>query len=289
MADLLQHVGVLGATSMVGRLLMAEPGLAGWQVTAFSRQRMPQLSAGVNWQRLGHAEQPGEPIPCWICAAPIWVLPEHFGLLESCGVRKVVALSSTSRFTKNQSADREEQEIARRLADAEQQVQSWAEQRGVEWVILRPTLIYGLGQDKNITEMVRLIRRFGVFPLLGQAHGLRQPIHAEDVAAACVAALQTPAAKNQAFNISGGESLTYRDMVARVFVALGRQPRLLTVPLWSFRLAVALVRLIPRYRHWSAAMAERMNHDLVFDHADATRAFGFKPRGFALTNGDLPD
>ncbi len=227
-------------------------------------------------------------IALWICAAPIWVLPGHFQLLESCGVRKVVALSSTSRFSKDDSSDIAEQQLAKRLADAELQVQAWAQQRGIEWVILRPTLIYGLGRDKNITEMVRLIQRFGFFPLFGKAHGLRQPIHADDVAAACVAALQAPAAANRAFNISGAETLGYREMMVRVFTALGRRPRLLNVPLWAFRLAVVLLRVLPRYRHWSAAMAERMNRDLVFDHADAAQAFGFKPGGFALTQGDLP-
>ena len=167
-------------------------------------------------------------------------------------------------------------------------VHAWAEQSGIEWVVLRPTLIYGLGRDKNISEIARVICRFGFFPLLGRAQGLRQPIHAEDVAAACVAALQAPNAANRAYNISGGETLAYRDMVARVFAALGRQVRLVTVPLWAFRLAVAMLRRLPRYRHWSAAMAERMNRDLVFDHADAARDLGFKPRGFVLTAKDVP-
>ena len=77
-------------------------------------------------------------------------------------------------------------------------------------------------------------------------------------------------------------------MVARVFAALGRPVRLVTVPLLAFRLVVAVLRILPRYRHWSAAMAERMNRDLVFDHAEAARDFGFKPRGFALTAKDVP-
>src|SRR3546814_2901272 len=80
---------------------------------------------------------------------------------------------------------------------------------------------------------------------------LRQPIHAEDVAAACVVALQAPGAANRAYNLSGGETLAYREMVARVFAALGRPARLVTVPLWAFRLAVAVLRRLPRYRHWT--------------------------------------
>jgi nucleoside-diphosphate-sugar epimerase len=223
----------------------------------------------------------------WVCLAPIWVLPEHFALLEAHGARRVVVLSSTSRFTKVNSPDPEEQAVSQRLAEAETRVQAWAENRGVEWVILRPTLIYGLGRDKNIAEIARFIRHFGFFPLLGKANGLRQPIHAAEVADACLAALQAPCAANHAYNLSGGETLPYRDMVTRVFKALGCPPRLVQVPLSAFYVSVALIRRLPRYRHWSAAMAERMNRDLVFDHSEAARDLAFKPRGFVLSTQDV--
>ncbi len=286
------RVGVLGASSLVGGCVLPLLRDAGWQVVAFSRQTVENTD-GTEWRVL--SPSPLAPLPrgergvdYWLCVAPIWVLPEYFSLIEASGARRVVALSSTSRFTKVGSGDTAENAIAEKLIESEARVQAWAESRGIEWVVLRPTLIYGLGRDKNISEMARFIRRFGFFPLLGRAQGLRQPIHAEDVAAACISALQAAGAANRAYNISGGETLTYRDMVARVFVALGRRPHLITVPLWVFRLAVAVLRYLPRYRHWSAAMAERMNRDLVFDHADAVRDLGFKPRGFALAAEDFP-
>lgn len=252
---------------------------------------------GITWQTFSLAESPspqpspqrGEGVtPYWVCVAPIWVMPAYFAVIEASGTRRVVVLSSTSRFTKVDSGDTAEIAVAARLSEAEDRVVAWAKSRGMECVILRPTLIYGKGRDKNIAEIARFIRRFGFFPVFGKALGLRQPIHAEDVAAACISALQAPCAADRAYNISGAETLTYRDMVARVFAAFGRRPRLLTVPLWVFRLAVALRRRVPRYRQWSAAMAERMNRDLVFDHADAARDLGFKPRAFALTAEDLP-
>lgn len=283
---------MLGASSLVGRCVLPLLRTAGRQVVAFSRKPV-ESTDGVEWRVLDPSPPtrlPQEEIKVgwWICVAPIWVLPDYFPLIEASGARRVVALSSTSRFTKVGSGDTAENAIAAKLIDAEARVQAWAESRGIEWLVLRPTLIYGQGRDKNISEMARFIRRFGFFPLLGSAQGLRQPIHAEDVAAACVAALQAPGAANRAYNLSGGETLAYREMVARVFAALGRPARLVTVPLWAFRLAVAMLRRLPRYRHWSAAMAERMNRDLVFDHAEAARDFGFKPRGFALTAEDVP-
>jgi len=278
-----RRVGVLGASSFVGGCVLPLLRATGWQVMAFSRQPVEGRD-GVEWW----GPQGEKGVGCWICVAPIWVLPDYFAFIEASGAQRVVALSSTSRFTKIGSGDAAENAIAAKLIESEARLQAWAEGQGIEWVVLRPTLIYGQGQDKNISEIARFMRRFGFFPLLGSAQGLRQPIHVEDVAAACVAALQAPEAANRAYNLSGGETLTYREMVARVFAALGRPARLVTVPLWAFRLAVAMLRRLPRYRHWSAAMAERMNQDLVFDHAEAARDLGLKPRGFALSAEDVP-
>lgn len=290
-----RRVGVLGASSLVGEYLLPLLQQDGWRVIAYSRRAVGQSDRhGVEWRPippslLGFASpQPsparGEGIGNWICVAPIWVLPDYFDLLKASGARRVVALSSTSRFTKEDSSDRDEQAVARRLAAGEARLHAWAEEQGVESVILRPTLVYGRGRDKNIAEMARFIRRFRFFPLFGRAAGLRQPVHAEDVAKVCVSALEAPRVGGHAYNLSGGETLTYREMAARVFAAMGRRPLLLSVPLWMFAFTV---RLLPRYRHWSAAMAERMNRDLVFDHAEAARELGFSPRPFVLTAEDV--
>lgn len=279
----------------MGKCLLPLLSENGWQVTAFSQRAVELKKDGVTWWQLplakhsAHTLKEGENMtPYWICVAPIWVLPEHFNLLEAHGAQHVVVLSSTSRFTKSGSSDPEERTIATKLANAEMRVQEWAENRGMEWVILRPTLIYGLGRDKNITEIARFIRRFGFFPLFGKANGLRQPIHVQDVANACIAALKSPSAANKAYNLTGGEILTYREMVMRVFIAFGYRPRVLTVPLWIFSLAVNILRYLLRYRSWTTIMAKRMNQDMVFDHTDATRDFGFNPKQFLLNSDDIP-
>lgn len=287
-----RRVGVIGATSFVGEYLLPLLTEDHWQVTAFSRQTAQPAAGNVTWQSLAvlpsGAYQENDRIPAWICVAPVWVLPEHFALLEAHGARRVVALSSTSRFTKNGSADPQEQLLALRLGDAEKNIKAWAQDKGIAWIILRPTLIYGRGRDRNICEIAHFIRRFGFFPVFGQAEGLRQPVHVDDVAQVCVAALGAESAANRDYNISGAETLSYRAMVRRIFAALGRPPRLATIPLGVFQLALMYLRLFPRYRKWSTAMALRMNQDLVFDHADAARDLQFVPRRFVLAAEDLP-
>ena len=286
------NIGLLGANSLVGECLILRLSKEGRHTVAFSRHPPNgSAKASVNWLRLSDSlSVPSEvlPIKGWLCVAPIWVLPQYFEMIEAFGARRVVALSSTSLFIKEDSSDYGERHVAHRLAEGESALRAWAEARGIEWVILRPTLIYGRGRDKNLAEIIRFVRRWRFFPILGQADGLRQPVHAEDVAAACVSALTRPAAANRAYNLSGGETLSYREMVGRIFGAIGKSPRLVTIPRWLFRLAVTTVNLIPRYRHWTMEMAERMNRDLVFDHAEAARDLGYSPGLFQLLSHDMP-
>lgn len=284
---------------MVGRNLLPLLADAGWHVEAFSRQGRIAGRPSVPGERVifrllqaGNSGQTaslpaGTTIPHWVCLAPVWTLPDYFPLMAAHRATRVVALGSTSVFTKTASSEPAEQDTADKLRDGEQRFIAWAEANRIEWVILRPTLIYGLGQDRNVCEIARFISRFGFFPLFGAAQGLRQPVHIEDVAAACAAALQSARARNHAYNLSGAERLPYREMVGRIFDTMGKPRRFVAIPLFIFRLAIAGLRIWPGFRNYSAAMAERMKTDLVFDHADARRDLGFSPRPFSPGKTDL--
>lgn len=291
------HIGVVGATSLVGACVLRIIAEQNRSACAFSRR--PRRGDGLNqltWHVLD-AEKPlvptalATPITHWIYVAPIWTLQAHLPCLLALGARRIVAISSTSLFTKaagNGFADPSENLLAQKIAESEDSFRRCAGEQGLEWIILRPTLVYGLGSDKNVSEIARFICRFRWFPLLGDAHGLRQPIHAEDVALAAIAALNKEDLSANAFNIAGGETLTYTQMVSRIFLACKITTRFIHVPLILFRFAITFLRLIPRYRNWNSAMAARMNEDLIFDIADGRRQLGLSPRKFVLTDSDLP-
>ena len=78
-------------------------------------------------------------------------------------------------------------------------------------------------------------------------------------------------------------------MVKRIFRGLNKRPRMVSIPLWAFRIAVAVARLLPRFRKWSPAMAERMNLDMAFDHEEAAQDLKFLPQKFNLDQEDKKD
>jgi nucleoside-diphosphate-sugar epimerase len=234
----------------------------------------------VAWLR-GDVHDPGLAFPAADAAlslSPIWLLPPALPALRAAGVRRLIAFSSTSRFTKAASPVADERRTAARLVEGEAATIAFCEREGIAWTLFRPTMIYAEGRDQNVSRLAGLIRRFGVLPLSGAGAGLRQPVHADDLAEACVLALERPETFGRAYDLPGGQTLTYRAMVERIFEGLGRRPRILRLPppVWRAGLALA-APLVPGA---TAAMGDRMGEDLTFDGADAARDFGWTPRPF---------
>ncbi|MBV4551562.1 NAD-dependent epimerase/dehydratase [Pseudomonas sp. SWRI102] len=277
---------MLGGSSLLGERALPLLAQSGHTTSAFTRGLPKVPCSGVTWRKADdwHALE----LDVFLSFAPIWVLADYLRRLASTRIRRVVVLSSTSRFAKQASPDIRERQVTQRLIHAEEQLEQWAIERQIEWVILRPTMIYGFGRDKNISEIARFIQRFGFFPLIGGGTGLRQPVHGDDVIQACLSAIGTADLPSGGYDLSGGEVLSYHTMVQRIFQALGRPERTLRLPAKALSRGVSIMRWLPRYRHLSSALVGRMNEDLVFDHSDARDRLGFTPRAFQLMAEDLP-
>lgn len=271
-----------GASSQLGVALLLHLQESHTPVTAITHRS----SAPVDYPGFTHRTvdlRDMEAFSSWngcttlIHTAPLWLLPAHIPRLAKAGCQRIIAFGSTSIMGKENSEDAHEQEVIRLLTEAEATIARLCQQAEIAWTILRPTMIYGLGMDRNITLIRSFVERYGFFPILPPASGLRQPVHAGDLAMAVVQCHSNESAFNKAYNVSGGETLPYRAMLERIFVALEKSPRLL-----ASRHLPRLLRIYARLTGSSlnAEMAHRMNQDLVFDHSDAHADFGYTPRAF---------
>jgi nucleoside-diphosphate-sugar epimerase len=178
-------------------------------------------------------------------------------------VRRAVFVSTTAILTSLPSASR-----ALRL-EAEAAVQSAA----LDWTILRPTMIYGTARDRNISRLLRFVKRWPVFPLCGNA--LWQPIYVDDLADAVIAALDSPRTIARAYNLGGAQPLTFADLVRTAARAVRRRIHLLPVPVQAAVLAARLSRVV------TPEQIQRLAEDKAFPIVDAARDFNFSPRSFA--------
>lgn len=281
---------VTGASSLVATYLVPRLRAQGRNVILTSRTRPAYLGADsrVRWlQRdLVQSDVAADqtvPADVLIHLAPLPLLRR--AVVVAAGAKRVIAFGTTSRFTKADSPVAAE----RRMVAEQTEIEAWLAAGGAQgdlhWTLFRPTMVYDGLRDKNVALIARFVRRFGFFPLVGEAGGIRQPVHAADLALACCLALENETAFCKAYNLGGGETLSYRDMVERIFISLGKKPRFVSIPPPLLKATLEIGRHLPRYSYLNASMADRMNKDMVFDWSEAAHDFGYNPRKFAGVSG----
>ena len=275
---------ILGASSMVVPYLLARLDARATPVIAVGRHKV-RLPATVSFVAFDTLASSGWRLPADTVVISLLPLPVLAATLPRLGgARGLVALGSTSRYSKARSSSPAERRGAEALLDAERELERWSTRTAIPFTLLRPTLVYDLVHDRNIARMAVFIRRFRCLPVAHPATGLRQPVHADDVAKAMIAALRNPAAANRAFDIAGGEVLTYRAMAERVFRAVGQSPRLVMLPTPVLRRAFTVAQTLGLMREASfgSSVFERMNQDLVFPFAEGREVLAYDPRPFDL-------
>lgn len=276
---------IVGGSSFVAQYLMQR--LVAQEMTANVIARHPiEVPPGLTFTQLDFTQARNWIAPenaVVVSLLPLWLLAQF--LPRFMGVKSIIAVSSTSRFSKAGSRDEKERITAASLERAESTILAWCQRSNVHGTLLRPTLIYDGLHDNNIARMARFIKRFRFLPLAAPAEGRRQPIHADDLAKAIFNALNNKAAYDKSFNVAGGEILTYRAMAERVFETLNMKPRLVMLPTeWlekAFRWATNIGLL--NERAFGSSIFRRMNEDLIFDVEEGLRLLKYEPRKFTPT------
>ncbi|MGF6712025.1 nucleoside-diphosphate-sugar epimerase [Luteibacter sp. W1I16] len=262
---------VIGGSGQIGQFLLPRLADASADILAVSRRPPP---ADPRWLAgaLPDAMPELPAVDAVISLGPLDHLAPWLSATRLAGTPHVIATSSMSAETKRDSDVPEERELSRRLRDAETTLIATCASRGMPWTLFRPTLIYGAGVDKSLTPIVQAALRRRVFPIPA-GRGQRQPVHAEDIAAAIMAALGSPFARGHTFPIGGGERMSAAEMFRRVRRSAGGP----TLPAPIPRLALDLAALV------SPAMRgpiRRLDSDLIADNRELERVLGVHPRPF---------
>ncbi|MEW6756094.1 MAG: NAD-dependent epimerase/dehydratase family protein [Candidatus Latescibacterota bacterium] len=111
----------------------------------------------------------------------------------------------------------------------------------VPWTILRPTMIYGPGDDRNLSRLAAQLRRCRWVPVCGSGRALQQPVWVEDVVSAILGACGNPRAIGRVYALGGAEPLPLDELLDCVGAAVGVRPVKVHLPAG---VCVAAVRLL---------------------------------------------
>jgi UDP-glucose 4-epimerase len=138
---------------------------------------------------------------------------------------------------------------------------------GLDWVALRPVLVYGAGVKGNMAALLRLAR--APYPLpLGRFVARRSLVSVDSLAGAVATALAAPAPIGRALVVAEPDPLNLPEMVGALRQGLGRRAGLVAVPPGLIGLACRLAGREEAYA--------RLSTSLVAE-ADGLAALGWHP------------
>lgn len=152
---------------------------------------------------------------------------------------------------------------------------------GIEYVILRPAIIYGDEFREGFEQVVSGIGK-GKMAIIGSGANHIPLVHVDDVVRAFVLALEKEEVKNEDFEIVGDETPTQAELFALVAKKLGVKPPARKIPK---PLAYALVdvealkaKITKKRPKMLREYVDVISEDRVFSNEKAKKMLGFSPQ-----------
>ncbi|SDI00213.1 Nucleoside-diphosphate-sugar epimerase [Pseudomonas delhiensis] len=152
--------------------------------------------------------------------------------------------------------------------EAERALSRLAEDCAMEWVVIRPPLIYGPGVGANFASLMRAVQRQLPLPF-ARVRNRRSLVARDNLVDLLRVCLGHERAANQVFLVSDDQDLSSAELCRRLAAALGVRSRLLPVPV---ALLQGLAALFGR-----GAQAQRVLGSLQVDIGKTRELLGWRP------------
>ncbi len=240
---------IVGATGYIGRAVVAESVRRGYDVIAVARSRKGDCRFDGAELVLADVGDPGSMakvferkidvvISCLACRSG---LPEDFDAIDykaTLNVLNAARASGTGKFILLSAICVRKPELPLQLAKLK--MEDALMRSGIDYTIVRPTAYFWV-----FDAQTRMIARGKPAYVVGTGEqAVHNPISREDLAGFMVDSIGNTERQNRIFVLGGpevpGNIITYRDSLLMVFEALGKEPKIISIPDWGL---TAVIRL----------------------------------------------
>ena len=198
------------------------------------------------------------------------LLQTFLNTVKRTGLKRVVFISSSTVLIPLEST------VKNQKINSESLIKN----SGLDYTILRPSMIYGYPDDINFSKMIRFIKKKGFFITFGSGNNLIQPIYIEDVADATSNVLDNKKTYGKIYNIAGKNPLKYNDMLDIIRNKLKKRFKVIKLPIKLSKFLISIYTKISKNPILTPDQIERMGIDKVYSYQKARADFDFSPVSF---------
>ena len=145
----------------------------------------------------------------------------------------------------------------------------------MDYIILRPSLIYGRGCE-DIVTLARLVQKLPFVPAAENGKGRLQPVYVEDLCDLVVKIIESNK-KGVVYHIAGEEKISLDGLIDKIADVYSKKVLKIHLPLWILFLPLKICSLISRKSSWDYESLKLINTDKICNIAEIKKDFGFAP------------
>jgi NADH dehydrogenase len=283
------NIVVTGGTGFVGQHLVAKLVEDGHAVTVLTHRRsLPEHLEGRAKVAPGSVADPASLEAAFAGADAVWHLvgiiaetrTATFEATVAQGTRNVVEACRAARVpwigylsAMGPAADAPSRYHRAKFA-AEEAVAS----SGIDFVILRPSIVYGSG-DGFVSMLVRMLRRSPVVPVIGDGKYRLQPVYIADLVQIASQALTNNLARQQRIDVGGPEKLEYLEILDIIMEVTELRRAVVKIPVGLVRPVVAMLEKVLRPAPLTSDQLKMLQMGSTGDISRMIEIFGVSPMG----------
>jgi len=201
-----------------------------------------------------------------------------FDACEARGLRRIVQISAISADDAADTA----YAVTKKRAD------DYLRSLDVDWVVLRPSLVYAEGSYGGTSLLRALAALPFAMPLIGRGDQVFQPIHMDDLTAAVVRLVENPEIARATLDPVGPDRLTLTDILVQLRAWLGFSPApTLSIPM-------PIIRMVARIGDWlgdgpiNNTALRQLEYGNAAPAGPFVEALGIEPRSMAAALAARP-
>jgi nucleoside-diphosphate-sugar epimerase len=152
---------------------------------------------------------------------------------------------------------------------------------GVQYCILRPTLMFGWFDSKHLGWLARFMKKVPFFPIPGHGRYMRQPLYNRDFCRVILACMERQPS-GQVFNLVGPHQIDYIDMIRIIKKVNGLKTPLVKIPYWLFYVLLKTYSVFSKCPPFTADQLKALTAGDHFTGVDMETTFGVRPTPFEL-------
>jgi NADH dehydrogenase len=156
--------------------------------------------------------------------------------------------------------------------------EAFVKDSGLDWTIVRPTLVIGDGGGIEYNMYARYVTRFPLYFLPGGGLAKKRPVRSVDLVQGIAAAGLSGSAVGKTYALAGPEEMSMAEMARRILEARGLRHKMLPLPWWLSRRLAVLKNWIGGNRVSAEQALAGFLYDAVPDIGEAVRDLGYAPK-----------